>query len=99
MKTNATMVTLLVLAAPAWLMAQDTPASAAHKNPDHFYKLNLTVEEADGGGKVTNTRNYVAIIEALGDGAPPRRFAPDRKFLLPRARITARRSFSTLILA
>lgn len=52
-------------------MAQDKSAPEPHKSPGHFYKLNLAVEEADGAGKVTNTRSYVATIEALGDGAPP----------------------------
>lgn len=63
MKKHATMLTLLVLAAPAWLMAQDSPAPEAAKPADHFYKLNLAVEETNAAGQVTNTRSYVATVE------------------------------------
>jgi hypothetical protein len=67
MKTNATMLSLLVLAAPAWMMAQDTPGSEVTKPQDHFYNLNLTVAESDSAGKVTNTRSYTALIETTSD--------------------------------
>jgi hypothetical protein len=69
MKTNATMLTLLVLAAPACLMAQDNSAPEA-KPADHFFRLNLTVEETDNAGKVINARSYTALIETGDSGAP-----------------------------
>jgi hypothetical protein len=60
MKKIATMLTLAALAAvPASVMAQDNNAP---KPPDHYYKLNLTVEQTDDAGHVTNTRSYVATI-------------------------------------
>jgi hypothetical protein len=63
MKTSVTMLSLMVLAAPACLLAQDKPAEEAPKVPDHFYKLNLTVEETSAEGRVINARTYVAMIE------------------------------------
>jgi hypothetical protein len=60
MRTAATIMAAMALASlPAWAMAQDT----APKPPDHYYRLNLTVEQADDSGHVTNTRSYVATVE------------------------------------
>jgi hypothetical protein len=61
MRQAATMMALAALAsAPACMVAQD---SNAPKPPDHFYRLNLTVEQTSDAGQVTNTRSYVATIE------------------------------------
>jgi hypothetical protein len=64
MKRAATMLALMALgAAPACMMAQD---NTTPKAPDHYYKLNLTVEQTNDAGQVTNTRSYVATIETGG---------------------------------
>ncbi|MGC2298490.1 MAG: hypothetical protein WA476_06780 [Acidobacteriaceae bacterium] len=59
---------MLVLCAPTTILAQEAsgekaeaPAKAAA--PDHFYKLNFTVEEVNEAGKVTNSRTYEETIE------------------------------------
>jgi hypothetical protein len=63
MKKAATTLTLLALAfAPACLLAQDeTPRS-----PDHYYRLNLTVEQTNDAGQVINTRSYAATVMTNG---------------------------------
>lgn len=61
MKKAAMILSLLALsAAPVCLLAQDEVA--APKPPDHYYKLNLTVEQTNDGGQVINTRSYVATV-------------------------------------
>jgi hypothetical protein len=62
MKASTLLTMLTVAAAPACLMAQDN----APKPPDHYYKLNLTVEQTNDAGQVTNTRSYVATIMTGG---------------------------------
>jgi hypothetical protein len=44
--------------ASAGLLGQD----AAPATPEHFYRLNLTVEEINDAGKVENTRSYFETV-------------------------------------
>jgi len=61
MKKAAMILSLAALsAAPVCLFAQDE--APAPKPPDHYYKLNLTVEQTNDTGQVVNTRSYVEII-------------------------------------
>ena len=63
---TATLFALLVfVAAPALAIAQDAASGAPSgpKPPDHFYKLNMTVEELNDAGQPSNSRTYSAIIE------------------------------------
>jgi hypothetical protein len=48
--------------------ASGDSASASARTPEHFYKLNLIVEEVSEAGKVTNARTYVATISTPGPG-------------------------------
>jgi hypothetical protein len=48
---------------PVWMAGQDAGANASAKPPEHFYKLNLTLEDVNDAGKVVNTRTYVATID------------------------------------
>ena len=52
-----------LLVSPA-LRAQDTAkVSAGEANsPEHFYRLNFTLEEINDAGKVDNSRSYIAMI-------------------------------------
>jgi hypothetical protein len=64
MRKAATMMALATLASvPACVIAQDNNAP---KPPDHYYRLNLTVEQTNDAGQVTNTRSYVATVETGG---------------------------------
>ena len=56
----------MVLAA-AGVRAQDTAKEAAPASPEHYYRLNFTVEEVNDAGKVENTRSYIATV-ATGHG-------------------------------
>ena len=60
-----------VVVAPACLFAQAAAQSStpAVKEPEHYYKLNFTLEELNDAGKVANSRNYVATI-VTGRGGP-----------------------------
>jgi hypothetical protein len=60
MKKAARMFTFLALATvPTAVLAQDNNTP---KPPDHYYRLNLTVEQTNDAGQVTNSRSYVATI-------------------------------------
>lgn len=68
MKKTALVLALITLVAvPAAVRAQNAapePAKVDNASaPDHFYKLNLTVEETNESGKVVNSRTFVATIE------------------------------------
>ncbi|HTW47775.1 MAG TPA: hypothetical protein VMD92_07495 [Acidobacteriaceae bacterium] len=69
MKKTAVSLTLAALAAGAVCAgAQEinvNPGSQP-KPPDHFYKLNLVVQEMNEAGKVTNERTFVAVVETSG---------------------------------
>ena len=62
-KTATLFALLAFVAAPA--LAQDAASGAPSgpKPPDHFYKLNMTVEELNDAGQPSNSRTYSAIIE------------------------------------
>ena len=51
--------------ASAGLLGQD----AAPATPEHFYRLNLTVEEINDAGKVENTRSYFETVVTGRGGA------------------------------
>jgi len=56
-----------VLLMSSGLRAQDTEKPPEANPPEHYYKLNLTVEEVNDAGKVDNTRSYIATV-ATGRG-------------------------------
>jgi hypothetical protein len=65
MRKFALVVAVLAVAvAPACLFAQAAAQSSTQevKEPEHYYKLNFTLEELNDAGKVANSRNYVATI-------------------------------------
>ena len=47
--------------------AQENMSSQAPKPPEHYYRLNLTVEQMNDAGKVTNTRSFVASVTTNGN--------------------------------
>jgi hypothetical protein len=47
--------------------AQDSNSNSAPKPPDHFYRLNLVVQETNEAGKVTNERTFVTVVETTKD--------------------------------
>jgi hypothetical protein len=53
---------MAMVLASVGLRAQDAAKDAAPASPEHYYRLNLTVEEINDAGKVDNTRSYVATI-------------------------------------
>jgi len=63
-------VVLAVAAAPACLWAQEAAQTSiqAVKEPEHYYRLNFTLEEMNDAGKVANSRSYFATI-VTGRGA------------------------------
>lgn len=69
-KTAVVLALMTLIALPAGIRAQNAaqePATAKADTaspPDHFYKLNLTVEETNESGKAVNSRTFVATIEA-----------------------------------
>lgn len=64
MKKAAVLLVVTALAAgSAGALAQDSNSNAAPKPPDHFYKLNLVVQETNEAGKVTNERTFVTLVE------------------------------------
>jgi len=72
MRKFALVVAVLAVAvAPACLFAQAAAQSSTQevKEPEHYYKLNFTLEELNDAGKVANSRNYVATIVTGRGGA------------------------------
>lgn len=68
---NAAVWTVVVCAAAGWAYGQDNGAAqAAPKPPDHYYKLNLTVEQLNDAGRVQNSRVYVMTIASGNDLKP-----------------------------
>lgn len=67
MKKAAIVLALMVLsAAPLAVRGQESQdrSTAGNANPpEHFYKLNLTVEEIDDAGKVTNARSFATTLK------------------------------------
>jgi hypothetical protein len=64
MRKAATILALAALTSmPACVIGQD---NSAPKPPDHYYRLNLTVEQTNDAGQVTNSRSYVATIVTGG---------------------------------
>jgi opacity protein-like surface antigen len=51
---------LAMAAAPVWVMAQEGQSAAAA--PQHYFRLNLVVEDLDAGGKVENARTFVTTV-------------------------------------
>ena len=49
------------------LSLQNVSPLSAPKQPDHFYKLNLVVQETNDAGKVTNERTFVTLVETAKD--------------------------------
>ena len=47
--------------------AQENMSSQAPKPSEHYYRLNLTVEQMNDAGKVTNTRSFVASVTTNGN--------------------------------
>lgn len=67
MKRTAGVVLMCTLAiTPMCMVGQDAGANANAKPPEHFYKLNLTLEDANDAGKIVNTRTYVATVDTGG---------------------------------
>lgn len=60
-----------VAVAPACLFAQGAAQSSTQevKEPEHYYKLNFTLEELNDAGKVANSRSYIATIVTGRGGA------------------------------
>jgi hypothetical protein len=56
-KIGLVVAVLAFVAAPMWVMAQEGQGTAAA--PQHYYRLNLVVEDLDGAGKVVNARTFV----------------------------------------
>jgi hypothetical protein len=64
MKKAAFLLAAMALAAgSAGALAQDSNSNPPAKPPDHFYKLNLVVQETNDAGKVTNERTFVTLVE------------------------------------
>lgn len=68
MKKTAIVLALMTLfALPAGIRAQnaapDTAKAENANSAEHFYKLNLTVQEMNEAGKVVNARTFIATIE------------------------------------
>jgi hypothetical protein len=63
-KTAMWMAVAVGLLVPAGLRGQDTAKAPTGESnpPEHYYRLNLTVEEINDAGKVDNTRSYVATL-------------------------------------
>jgi hypothetical protein len=49
--------------------AQDSAKDAAPASEEHYYRLNLTVEEINDAGKVENTRSYFETVVTGRGGA------------------------------
>jgi hypothetical protein len=58
MRKMAMGVAVMVVLASAGALGQD----AGPATPEHFYRLNLTVEEINDAGKMDNTRSYIATV-------------------------------------
>ena len=58
MRKMAMGVAVMVVLASAGVLGQD----AGPATPEHFYRLNLTVEEINDAGKMDNTRSYIATV-------------------------------------
>ena len=59
-KSGLAVAVLAFLVAPVWVMAQEGQSAAAA--PQHYFRLNLVVEDLDAGGKVENTRTFVTTV-------------------------------------
>jgi hypothetical protein len=56
-KFGLAVAVLAIAVAPVWVMAQEAGQGAAA--PQHYFRLNLVVEDLDGAGKVVNARTFV----------------------------------------
>ena len=65
MKKSAIFLVISALASLP-LQAQEGAQPAPQKPLPHYYKLNLTVKEANGSGQVVNARSYVATVMTEG---------------------------------
>lgn len=64
-KTAALFALIAMTSGPLGLWAQEPggeSAKAAARPPDHYYKLNLTIEETNDAGKIVNARTFVATV-------------------------------------
>jgi len=57
-KFGLAVAVLGIAVAPIWVMGQEAGQGAAAA-PQHYYRLNLVVEDLDGAGKVVNARAFV----------------------------------------
>lgn len=64
-KTAIVFAMMALVAVPATMRAQDAAQESAKaaNAPEHFYKLNLTVEEINEAGKVANARTFVTLVK------------------------------------
>ena len=67
-KTAIVLVLTVLFAVPVLIRAEDHAQQSATTNsntnpPEHFYKLNFTVEEINEAGKVSNARTFVAHLK------------------------------------
>ena len=66
-KSVILLAVMTLMALPVGIRAQNAAPETARaenaKPADHFYKLNLTVQETNEAGKVVNGRTFVATIE------------------------------------
>lgn len=65
MKKSAIFLAISMLTLP--LLAQEVTQTASQKPPAHYYKLNLTVEETNSSGQVSNARSYVTSVRTGGN--------------------------------
>lgn len=69
MKKTAIVLVLILFAVPALMRAQDHAQESVTTNsntanpPEHFYKLNFTVEEINEAGKISNARTFVTHLK------------------------------------
>jgi hypothetical protein len=64
MKKAAVLLVVTAFAVTAaGALAQDSNSGPPPKPQDHFYKLNLVVQETNDAGKVTNERTFVTLVE------------------------------------
>lgn len=50
---------------PAQESADQPSKAAGPRPPDHYYKLNLAVEETNDAGKIVNARTFIATVETM----------------------------------
>src|SRR5689334_19086955 len=66
MRRTAVLLTVIAIAAPAAMRAQETGSDVTKTTAqpaEHFYKLNLVVEQINEAGKVVNARTYTATVQ------------------------------------